>query len=311
MTRMNVAVVVGVLAAVLLAGGCGERDGGDQRPKVGFLMTLDHPYWQNMRLGARDEAEKLGLDVTILNAKEDPVLQIQQIKDMIAKQVDIVCLVPMKKEPLVRGVEMLNKANIPVIIVNREIDKGCEYLCYTGTDTYAGAVVSAKILADAIGGKGQIVEFHQHLGTGPELARSKALRDVLEDHPEIEVVERIAHKGEREVVKTAMPILLQKYPKLVGVYAHGDNFSIAAAQVCRKAGRNEIKIVGMGGSQEAIDAIKDGLMTGTSYQQPEEEGRSAIRLAKKYLDKEKLEKNYPVNCPAITKENAHKFKGQF
>jgi len=312
MTRMNMtAVGVGVLAAVFLVSGCGERGADDKLPKVGFLMTLDHPYWQNMRLGARDEAEKLGLDVTILNAKEDPVLQIQQIKDMIAKQVDIVCLVPMKKEPLVRGVEMLNKANIPVIIVNREIDKGCEYLCYTGTDTYAGAVVSAKILADAIGGKGQIVEFHQHLGTGPELARSKALRDVLEDHPEIEVVERIAHKGEREVVKTAMPILLQKYPKLVGVYAHGDNFSIAAAQVCRKAGRNEIKIVGMGGSQEAIDAIKDGLMTGTSYQQPEEEGRSAIRLAKKYLDKEKLEKNYPVNCPAITKENAHKFKGQF
>ena len=312
MTRTNMAAVgVGVLMAALLGGGCGDKDSDDARPKVGFLMTLDHPYWQNMRLGARDEADKLGLDVTILNAKEDPVLQIQQIKDMIAKKVDIVCLVPMKKEPLVRGVGMLNKAGIPVIIVNREVDAGCEYVCYTGTDTYAGAVVSAKILTEAIGGKGQIVEFHMQLGTGPELARSKALRDVLKDYPEIEVVERIAHKGKRELVKTEMPILLQKYPKLVGVNAHGDNFSIAAGQVCRKAGRNEIKIVGMGGSQEAIDAIKDGLMTGTSYQQPEEEGRSAMRLARKYLDKEKLEKNYPVNCPAITKENADKFKGQF
>ncbi len=134
---------------------------------------------------------------------------------------------------------------------------------------------------------------------------------MLKDYPYIEVVARIPHKGDRAQVKSDMPILLQKYPKLAGVYAHGDNFAIAAAQVCRKAGRNEIKIVGMGGSQEAIDAIKDGLMTGTSYQQPEEEGRSAIRLAKKYLNKEKLDKNYPVNCPAITKENAHKFKGQF
>lgn len=312
MIRMNTAAVcVGILAVALLAGGCGKSESDDGRPKVGFLITLDHPYWQNMRLGARDEADKLGLDVTILNAKEDPVLQIQQIKDMIAKKVDIVCLAPMKKEPLVRGVQMLNKAGIPVIIVNREIDAGCEYVCYTGTDTYAGAVVSAKILADAVGGKGQIVEFHMQLGTGPELARSKALKDVLKDHPDIKVVERIAHKGKRELVKTEMQILLQKYPKLAGVYAHGDNFSIAAAQVCRKAKRNDIKIVGMGGSQEAIDAIKDGLMTGTSYQQPEEEGRSAMRLARKYLNKEKLEKNYPVNCPAITRENAHKFKGQF
>jgi ABC-type sugar transport system substrate-binding protein len=260
-----------------------------------------------MRLGAEDEAEKLGVEVTILNAKEDPVLQIEQINAMIATRVDVVCL----KEPLVRGVQMLNRAKIPVIIVNREIGEGCEYVCYTGTDSYAGAVVSAKILAEAIGGRGRIIEFHQHLGTGPEVARSKALRDVLAEYPDIESVARIPHKGERDIVKTEMQTLLQKYPDLKGVYAHGDNFAIAAAQVCQKAGRNDIKAVGMGGSQEMIEAIKQGLVTGTSYQQPEEEGRNAIRLAVKHLDGEKLDKTYPINCPAITAENAGEFKGQF
>jgi len=299
---------------MLLAVLAGCEKGGDQqarRRQIGFLMTLDHPYWQNMRLGAEDEAQKLGVDVTILNAKEDPVLQIEQISEMTAKRVDIVCLVPMKKEPLVRGVQMLNRAKIPVIIVNREIGEGCEYVCYTGTDTYAGAVVSAKILAQAIGGKGQMIEFHQHLGTGPEVARSQALRDVLKDYPDIEPVARIPHKGERDIVKTEMQTLLQRYPDLKGIYVHGDNFAIAAAQVCQKAGRSGIKAVGMGGSEEMIEAIKEGLVTGTSYQQPEEEGRSAIRLAVKYLDGEKLDMTYPITCPAITKENAGEFKGQF
>lgn len=297
-----------VLLAVV-AGGC--KDHGPRKQQIGFLMTLDHPYWQNMRLGVRDEARKLGVDVTILNATEDPVLQIEQIKEIIAKRVDVVCLVPMKKEPLVRGVQMLNRSNIPVIIVNREIGENCEYICYTGTDTYAGAVTSAKILAEAMGGKGQLVEFHQHLGTGPEVARSNALRDVLKDYPDIKPIARIPHRGERDIVKTEMQTLLQKYPNLSGVYAHGDNFAIAAAQVCQKTGRTNVKIVGMGGSKEAIEAIKQGLLTGTSYQQPEEEGRSAIRLAVKYLQGEKLDKAYPVSCPPITKENADQFKGQF
>ena len=305
--------LVGIAAAgaLLAAMGtrCGER--GPRKNQIGFLMTLDHPYWQNMRLGAQDEARKLGVEVTILNAKEDPVLQIEQVKQVIAKGVDVVCLVPMKKEPLVRGVQMLNRAKIPVIIVNREIGEGCDTMCYTGTDSYAGAQVSATILARAIGGKGDIVEFHQHLGTGPEVARSKALRDVLKKHPDIRVVARIPHRGERDIVKTEMQTLLQKYPKLVGVYAHGDNFAIAAAQVCRKAGRADVKAVGMGGSQEAIDAIKKGLLAGTSYQRPEEEGRSAIRLAVKYLAGEKLDKAYPVECPAITPDNADQFTGQF
>ena len=307
-TKMVIVVGVVVLL-VAVVGGC--RDRGPRKRQIGFLMTLDHPYWQSMRLGAKDESQKLGVDVTILNAKEDPVLQIEQIKEMIAKRVDLVCLVPMKKEPLVRGVQMLNRNKIPVIIVNREIGQGCEYLCYTGTDTYAGAVVSAKILAEAMGGKGELVEFHQHLGTGPEVARSKALRDVLKDYPDIRPIARIPHKGERDIVKTEMQTLMQKYPNLSGVYAHGDNFAIAAAQVCQKVGRTNVEIVGMGGSKEAIEAIKQGILTGTSYQQPEEEGRSAIRLAVKYLQGEKLNKVYPVSCPPITRLNAREFKGQF
>jgi ABC-type sugar transport system substrate-binding protein len=299
------------VVAVMVFSDCGKDGSGGKRLQIGFLMTLDHPYWQNMRLGAEDEGEKLDAEVTILNAKEDPVLQITQIKEMIAKQVDVVCLVPMKREPLVRGVQMLNKAHIPVIIVNREIGEGGKHLCYTGTDTYEGALVSARILAAALEGKGEIVEFHQHLGTGPEIARSKALRDVLKETPEIKVVARIPHKGERDIVKTEMQTLLAKYPGLKGVYAHGDNFAIAAAQVCRKVGRDDICVVGMGGSQEAIDAIKEGLLTGTSFQQPEEEGRSAVRLAVSYLKGASLDKTYPIACPPITKDSAHLFEGQF
>jgi ribose transport system permease protein len=301
-------LVLGVATCAFVAG-CKEK--GPRKTQIGFLMTLDHPYWQNMRLGAEDEAAKLGVEITIENAKEDAARQIGQIEDMIAKGVDVVCLVPMKSDPLVRGVKKLNAAGIPVIVINREIGDGCDYVTYTGTDTYAGAVTSAKILAEKLGGKGEIVEFHQHLGTGPEIARSKALRDVLKDYPDIKIVARVPHKGERDTTKTEMQTLLQKYPNLKGVYAHGDNFAIAAAQVCSKAGRADVKCVGMGGSIEAIQAIRDGLLAGSSYQQPEEEGRSGVRLAIRHLKGEKLDKRYPVNCPPITKENAHEYKGQF
>jgi len=305
--KFTAAVVLA--SAMIFAAGCGQDAPAGKQ--IGFLITLDHPYWHNMRLAAIEEGERLGFEVTVLNAREDPVLQIEQIKQMIAKRVDVVCLAPMKAEPLVRGVQMLNQAGIPVIIVNRAIGPGCDYLCYTGTDTYAGAVVSANILVKAIGGRGKIVEFHQHLGTGPEIARSKALADVLKEHPDVQNIARIPHKGERDAVKTQMQILLQKYPDLAGVYAHGDNFAIAAAQVCRKAGRADIKVVGMGGSREAVEAVREGLLTGTSYQQPAEEGRSAIRLAARHLRGERLDKRYPIGCVAVTPENAALFEGQF
>lgn len=274
-------------------------------------MTLDDPYWQNMRLGAMDEAAKLGVGITITNAKEDPVLQIQQIQEMIAKQVDAVCLVPMKKEPLVSGVQALNQAHIPVILVNREVAEDGGFVCFTGTDTYQGGVTSAKILMEAIGGKGGIVELHQHLGTGPEIARSQALRDILKEYPEVTVLARAPHDGDRGKAIKEMQVLLEKYPELKGVYVHGDPQAIAAAEACANAGRTDIAIVGMGGSQEAIEAIKQGKITGTSYQQPEEEGRNGVRLAVRHLNGETLEKSYLIPCPPITKANADQFKGQF
>lgn len=288
-----------------------DLSGAKKMYQIGFCMTLDHPYWQNMRLGAIDEGTKLGAEVTIYNAKEDAMKEIQQIQELIAKQVDVACIVPMKEEPLVAGVKLLNEAGIPVIIVNREVAEGCEYICYTGTDTYSGAVTSAEILMKAIGGKGGVVELHQHKGTGPQLARSRALHDVLAKYPDAKLLASVPHKGSRVKAMQETQVLLDRFPDLKGIYAHGDNFAIAAADACIQRGRKDIAIVGMGGSQEAIDAIKEGKITGTSFQQPEQEGRSAIRLAIRHLRGEKLEPRYMIPCPPITKENAHEFKGQF
>jgi len=302
------------LAAVAVAlGVCGCKK-GKKKVKIGFCMTLDHPYWNNMKLGAIDEARKLGAEVTIKNAEEDAGKQIQQIQELIASGVDILCVVPMKVDAAVPGVQEANREKVPVIIVNREVGPGCEYVCYTGTSTYQGAVTSAKILMEAIGGEGAIVEFHQHLGSGPQILRTQALQDVMKDYPKVEVIRRSGHEGDRAKTTTKMQTLLSNPElarKIKGVYAHGDNFAIAAAEACVQAGRDDIKLVGMGGSQEAIDAIQKGTITGTSFQRPEEEGRSAIRLAIQHLKGEKLKKRYMIPCPAITKDNAHNFKGQF
>src|ERR1041384_5923028 len=107
------------LSALVLVG-CSKSDAPKgKQPRIGVAMTLNDPYGQNMRLGALDEAQKLGATVTILNAEEDVQKQAQQINDLIAQGVDAVCLVPMKPDGLINSVRALNAAHIPVIIVNR------------------------------------------------------------------------------------------------------------------------------------------------------------------------------------------------
>jgi ribose transport system substrate-binding protein len=319
---VRIAAVVLAAAATCAGLACNGGKGGDgsgggrkAKFKIGFAMTLNHPYWNNFYSGAQDEGKKLGVEVIITDAQEDAGKQIMQVKQLIASGIDALCLVPMKPDELVAGVQEANRRKIPVILVNRHIGPGCEYVCYIGTDTYEGAVTSAKLLCGAIGGTGGIVEFHQELGSGPERLRSKAIRDVIEaDFPDVKILRRIAHQGKRSVVVEEMKALLgdpRLSAQIRGVYAHGDEFALAAGQACQSRQRKDIAIVGMGGSKEAIAAIKAGLLTGTSYQQPEQEGRRGVRRAVELLQGRKLEKQYLIKCPPITKDNAEKYVGQF
>ncbi len=284
---------------------------------IGVAMTLGHPYWKNMERGAKEEAQEwaakygIKVQVTITNAEEDPKKQIAQIQNLIGKRVDAAVLVPIKKDALVDGVLALNAANIPVIILNREVAGGCEYIAYTGTDTYQGAIASAQILMEAIHGEGEIAELYQLLGTGPQILRSKALDDTLRRYPKVKLVARVPHKQDRTKAIAATQNLLNRFPNLKGIYAQGDIYAMAAADACSQITRNDIAIVGMGGSKEAIEAIRSGRITGTSFQQPYEEGRMGVRLAMRYLKGEKLEREYPIPCPKITRDNAEGFEGQF
>jgi len=279
-------------------------------------MMLNHPYWKNLEKGTRDEAaewekrEGLDIEVVVTDAKEDPKIQIPQIRNLISRNADAVVLVPTKPEPLVDGVLELNRKNIPVIIVNREVGEGCEYVAYCGTDTYQGAVASAEILMEAIGGEGEVAELQQVLGSGPQILRSKALREVIARHPKVKLVASVPHEMKRTVAIAQTQAMLQSYPKLAGLFAHGDLYAVAAADAAQQR-RRKLAVVGVGGSTEGIKAVREGRLVGTSWQQPYQEGRMGVRLALRHLRGDKLEKRYPIQCDKITKANADKVEGQF
>lgn len=279
-------------------------------------MTLGHPYWRNMERGIHDEAaaweksDGLKVEVRITNCEEDPRKQTDQIQELIAQKVDACVVVPVQKEALVPGIKALNRAGIPVVILNREVAGG-EYVCYTGVDTYKGAVGAAEILMDSLEGKGEIAELHQILGTAPQILRTKALNEVAKRYPDVKIVTRLPNEQDRSKTISRTQEALTRYPHLKGIYAHGDVEAMAAVMACEQAGRKDVKVVGMGGSEEAIKAIRAGRLAGSTYQQPYEEGRLGVKCALRHLKGEKLEKQILLDCPKITKDNAAEFKGQY
>jgi ABC-type sugar transport system substrate-binding protein len=287
---------------------------------IGIAMTWGHPYWQNMITGFKDEAkaqeQKRGIKIDLIfnNAEEDAAKQIDQCQTLVSQGVDAVVMVPVQEEASVRAVWLLNDASIPVILDNRQIrDKTgkAKWVCYTGTDTYDGAKVSAELLMKALGGQGDIVELQQVLGSGPQIARSQALQDVLKDYPKVKLISQQSFGSDESKAVSIMQDLLKAHPEIKGVYPHGDNAAIYALKACEAAGRKDIKIVGMGGNKDALAAIKAGRMVGTSYQQPYEEGRMGLRCALAWLFGEKVKVYDPTPVRPVTQANCSQFKAQF
>jgi ABC-type sugar transport system substrate-binding protein len=287
---------------------------------IGISMTWGHPYWQNMITGFKDEAQaqgkKRGQKVRLVfnNAEEDASKQISQCESLVAQGVDAVVMVPVQEEASVRAVRLINDAQIPVILVNRQIkDKTgqAQWVCYTGTDTYQGAKVSAEMLMKALGGAGNVVELQQVLGSNPQVVRSQALQEVLQDYPQVKLLSQQCFGSNEATAVTIMEDLLRAHPEINGVYAHGDNAAIFALKACEAAQRKDIKIVGMGGNKDALQAIRQKRLVGTSYQQPYEEGRNGLRCAVAYLLGEKVKRYQPLPVLPVTQENASQYKGQF
>ena len=82
------------------------------------------------------------------------------------------------------------------------------------------------------------------------------------------------------------------------------------AEACKAAGRNDIKIIGVDGSDEAAALIAAGEMTGTALQQCALIAEMAVEQADKYLQEGStgLDEKQLVDCVAITAENVDKLK---
>ena len=52
--------------------------------------------------------------------------------------------------------------------------------------------------------------------------------------------------------------ILQEHPEITGIICGNDTMACGATEACIKAGREDIKIIGLDGSDEAAAYIKDG-----------------------------------------------------
>jgi ribose transport system substrate-binding protein len=276
----------------------GAAAGG--KPVIGLaLSTQNNPFFVELKDGAQKAADSAGVQLVVVDAQDDPARQISSVEDLIQKRVSVILLNPTDSSALAGAVQSAQRANIPVITLDRGVD-GADVASHIASDNIAGGKMAADFLAKQLGGKGNIIELQGVAGTSAARERGKGFDDEIATTG-MKVVAQQPANFDRAQGLSVSENLLQGNSDVQAIFAQNDEMALGAVQAL--AGKNKkVLVVGFDGTPDGKKAVQDGQMAATVAQQPEEIGRLGVETAKKLVDKQTVDKSIAVPLKLLTKE---------
>ncbi|MEU2397433.1 substrate-binding domain-containing protein [Streptomyces pseudogriseolus] len=310
--RQALTYVIAAVVAVAVVGATSllhSGSSGADKPKIGLsLSTLNNPFFVQIRDGAEEEAKKLGVDLTVTDAQNDASQQANQLQNFTSGSLSAVVVNPVDSDAAGPSVRGANQAGIPVIAVDRGVNKA-DTSALVASDNVEGGALGAKALAEKLGGKGTVVILQGQAGTSASRERGAGFAEGLKAYPGIKVVAKQPADFDRTKGLDVMTNLLQAHPDIDGVFAENDEMALGAIKALGAKAGTSVQVVGFDGTPDGLKAVRAGTLYASVAQQPSELGRIAVRNALRAAEDEKVEKMVKVPVKVVTKENVAGFEG--
>ncbi len=283
------------------------------RYKVGFPQMESNNPWRIAETESfKKTAETCNWDLITTDAAGSAAKQVADVDSMIAQGIDILFLPPREEKPLIPAVMRARSAGIPTFLVDRSVDPnvakaGEHYVAFLGSDFVdQGRRVAEWTLENFEGDNGIIVELEGTTGSSPANDRKKGFDDAMAQHDNMKIVASQSGDFARDQGRQVMETLLQAHPDVNIVYAHNDEMAIGAIQALELAGRKpgeDVLVVSIDGTRDALQAIIDGKM-GVTVESSPFFGPLACEVMGRYANGEKIEPWVKVEDRIFTADNA-------
>lgn len=264
------------------------------------ISTLNNPFFVTLKEGADKAAKEAGINLIVVDAQDDVAKQISGVEDLIQKKVNVLLINPTDSDAIGSAVESANRANIPVVTVDRASNTG-EVAAHIASDNAKGGKMAGEFIIETLGGKGNLVELQGIPGTSAANDRGKGFHEAVDGQAGIKVVASQPADFDRAKGLSVMENILQSNSDIQAVFAHNDEMALGALQAAEAAGKKLI-IVGFDATEDAVKAVNDGKLSATVAQKPADIGVTAVQTAVKISKGEQVEKFIPVGLELITKK---------
>jgi ribose transport system substrate-binding protein len=285
-------------------------------PKVGFSQANGSDVWRiNQTNNVRDYCAEYipGVEVVVTDAQGDEAKQSADVDDLIAQGVNVLLLTPLTADALTPAAQRALDAGIPVITLDRAVN--IQVTQHIGADNKLIGKAAAEFVANTLldGQGGKVLEIQGVLGASATTDRHDEFVNWLAANaPNVEIVGG-SQTGEyrRENALVVMNDYLSAFGQGEAdvVYTHNDEMALGAVQALETAGRlEEMRVVGVDGQNEAIDAIKEGKIAATfTY---DNAGKEGCQSAAKLLNGESIDPEWVLDTNQIDATNVDEWIGK-
>lgn len=274
-----------------------------------------NPYWYTEGEVAKAEAEKLGYTANVGAHKGDTNTESTLIDTAITNRSVAIILDPADASGSVGAVQKAVDADIPVILVNAEINQEGLARAQLVSNNAQGAALGAQQWVEAVGDTGKYVELFGAPSDNNAQTRSNGYETVLTQYPDLEKAGEEVADWDRTKGYNKMQSLLQANPDIVGVISGNDEMALGAIAALKAAGKLDgIKVGGFDGSPDAVDAIEAGEMQYSVLQPVAVFSAEAVRQADSVIrtgETGVAEEKQLFDCLLITPDNTDKYTAPF
>lgn len=253
-----------------------------------------------------EQVEAAGVKLITADANQDPSKQLSDVENFLAQQPDCLIVSPLEAEASAPVVDLANEANVPLVIIDRNIvatpGEGMYISEITQSHVISGRLLAEKtveLLTEKYGEpRGNVVHVQGLAGASPVIDANTGWDEVMADYPNIQTVATSDAGFTKDGGLKVMEDFLQRFPEgeIDVVRSDYSDMTMGAIEAIKNAGRTELLgfVVGEGGHVKAIQAVVDGEIA-RETQTPPYFGEISVKTCLDYLAGNSVEPKQQVD----------------
>lgn len=312
MKKINLLLLIGLC---LMLAGCKQETPKENHSEItiGFAQAGIESNWRKIQSKSiKEELEKQNYQVMSRNSFSDPKQQYQDVMTFIAYQVDLIILSPIEEFGWEPVLEEAKKANIPVIIVDRNIatNRSDLFLTHIGSSFKAqggraGLYVTnhyQKIEKEAI----NVFEIKGVENSSPTRLRHDGFAETVGRDPRIQITQTITGDFIRLKAKEKFSEAIEagNLNNIDVIYSHNDEMTLGALDALDEHQlENKFVVVSIDAQKEMIDLLKQRKVNCVVECNPFM-GELVANTVKRYFDNKTISDDIYVSDTVFSDQNS-------